>query len=755
MPGHRKVVALSAVFASLLTVGCSRHAASVDAGSGAADAGDAGALGAQWLDGGSGIAFSIRSANATRMELSLFSQSLGASAVLTVPLAQSGDTWQTSVTLSQLQAAGINSTVYYGYRAWGPNWPYDPSWTPGSDVGFSAQVDAQGNRFNPNKLLMDPYAREISHDPYQPGMADQNIYDASSRNRDKDSAPSAMKGIVLVPQPLDFGTKPAGALKDDIIYEVHLRGLTENAPDAGSCPGTYAAAATWVPYLKSLGVTAVEFQPIFETENDTNTDTEPSNYWGYSTLAFFAPDRHYACDQSPGGPTREFVAMVHAYHDAGLKVVLDVVYNHTAETGSQAVLSWVGLDNATYYELDATGTGYQDNTGLGSNVNAANPIVRDWVMDSLHYWTQTMGADGFRFDLAPILGNGCLSVCFQFDPYDPANVLNRAVAELPGTLLIAEPWASGTGTYQVGAFPVGWSSWNDQFRNGVRSAQNELGVSAPTMGGLSGWLNGSPTVYDNGQGPEASINYLVSHDGFTLNDLYSCDAPNDTQAFPYGPSTGGSTYNLSWDQGGAAVAQAQAARTGMLLLMTSAGTPMMTGGDEILRTVRCNNNPYNLDSVATWLDWSTLPAHQDQLTFTQRLLAFRSAHAALRPGAYRTGAQPATAHLPDVSWYMADGQVASAGYLTDGTQTFLAERISGEGTGDTVESVLVAYNEGASTVSLSLPASVSSSMNWYLIADTSSALASSGYVVVPGTETAWTSSTYSVASRSAVIFVER
>jgi len=745
----RPSMLLMAALCALAGVACqTARSAATDAGP---DAGlpDAGSTslgpGAHWTDGGATLVFEVRSARATRIELSVFARALGAPAAATFGMTASQDRWQVAIPAAELAAAGVGSTVYYGFRAWGPNWTYDSAWSPGSSAGFAADVDAQGNRFNPNKLLIDPYARELSHDPYQPGMADSSVYDVGPADRNKDSASSAAKSIVVSDPGVDAGQHPAWGIADDVIYEVHLRGLTQGDPDAG-CPGTYRAAADRAPYLKALGVTAVEFLPVQETQNDTNTDQAPGNYWGYSTLAFFAPDRRYACDRTPGGPTREFAQMVAAFHDQGLKVLLDVVYNHTAETGGGAVFSWVGLDNASYYELDAAGTGYYDNTGLGGNVNVANPIVRDLVLDSLKAWVG-LGVDGFRFDLAAVLGNACAKGCYRFDAADPANVLNRAVHELPGTVLIAEPWGIGAGTYQLTGFPTGWSSWNDQFRDRLRNSQNKLGFSAPTMRALGNQLNGSPDLFNTaGRGPPASINYLVSHDGFTLNDLFSCNAADNAQAWPYGPSGGGTTNNLSWDHGGDAVAQAQAVRTGLALLMTAAGTPMMTGGDEFARTVHCNNNPYNLDSVGNWLAWPSAAAHADEVTFLARLLAFRGAHPALRPAQFRAPSA--------LAWLDASGAVASSGYLDDPNATFLAVRILSTPPGESARSLLVAYNEGSQAVTFILP-SASSGAQWYLAADTSSTPAVPGFMAVPGTESPWTSATFPMDARAVVMFVER
>jgi len=286
--------------------------------------------------------------------------------------------YDATVSLQDLQTRGLTGTIYYGFRAWGPNWTYDPAWKPSSIAGFAADIDRDGNRFNPNKLLLDPYALEVSHNPLTLSQPNESVYLSGDNFRTIDTGPFAPKGIVLAMPGYDFGTKPVGAFKDDIIYEVHLRGLTKN--DGGvstSLQGTYLGASQRAAYLKGLGVTAVEFQPIHETQNALNDVPELSyahNYWGYDSCSFFAPDRRYASDQTPGGPTREWIGMVKAFHDVGMKVYVDVVYNHHDEgwvdgTGTSGVIySLRGLDNTGYYEPADNPSQYQDNTGVERNL---------------------------------------------------------------------------------------------------------------------------------------------------------------------------------------------------------------------------------------------------------------------------------------------------------------------------------------------------------------------------------------------------
>jgi isoamylase len=708
------------------------------------------------IEGGT-LHLRARSVHATRLEVSLFKDD-AAPAKLTVLLARAagGDTWEASVPVADVRAAGIAGTILYGYRAWGPNWPYDASWTPGSAAGFVADADADNNRFNPNKLLIDPYARELSHDPSVPGGADGSVYGVGN-HRTKDSAPLAPKSMVLPGDALDTGVAPPGAFKDDVVYEVHVRGLTRADASLGACAGTYAGAASKAAYLKALGVTAIELLPVQETQNDMNdvaASTAGDNYWGYSTLAYFAPDRRYACDKSPGGPTRELAALVKAMHDAGIKVFLDVVYNHTAEGGGASLLSLRGMDNASYYELTNDGGGYVDNTGIGANVNVKSDITQTLVLDSLTYFRRALGIDGFRFDLAAVLGNSCTRGCFNFDGNAKDGLLARAHAALPGVPLVAEPWGIGNGTYQLGNFPVGWSEWNGQFRDTVRAHQNQQGAAAVTAGAIANVIAGSQNLYAPGgvstRGVTAPVNYLVSHDGFTLRDLYSCNAKNNGQPWPYGPSDGGDDNNHSWDHGGDDAAQRRATRTGLALLLVSTGVPMITGGDELYRTLECNNNSYNLDSEATWLDWTAVTREADHLLFTQRLLAFRRAHPALRPGAFWQGKDPDNNGLADVAWYRPDGAQADGAYLGATASAYLGFRLDGAPAGDPSPSIFVAYNGAAAATHVTLPGS-SPGKGWYCSADTARAV---NAFAAPGSEelaaTGW-----DLGGRAVAIFIER
>jgi len=718
-------------------------------------------LGAQLQPDGD-LVVRVASTRATRLEVWLYDTALGAPErlhVRLVPEASDPSVFAARVTAADLAGAGLGppATIYYGLRAWGPNWPYDPSWTPGSGAGFVADVDADGDRMNPNKLLVDPYARELSHDPENPDNLDGNPYRTGPGWRDVDSAPVAPKGVVLpdAPAPADVGPRPIRPLRDDVVYEVHLRGLTAGDPAAGACRGTYAAAAARADELAELGVTAIELLPVQETNNDAN-DVDPTsdagdNYWGYATLAFFAPDRRYACDRTPGGPTRELQAMVRAFHARDIKVLVDVVYNHTAEGGGGSLLSWRGLDDGAYYELSDDGYGFADQTGIGASTNATSGLFRGLVLDSLAYWHQTLGVDGFRFDEAPVLANGCDRGCYRWVGGDPGGLLRRIADDLParpagggdGVDLIAEPWGVGAGTYQLGSFPPGWSEWNGAFRDTMRADQNQLDVAPVTLGWLADRVAGSQELFhDDGRAPSAPVNYLVSHDGFTLHDLYACNGKHNDQPWPYGPSSGGADDNKSWDHGGDPVRQRQAARTGMALLALSVGVPMIEGGDEVLRGQGCNNNPYDLDSPAMWLpDPATVPPEAAAFrAFAARLLSYRRDHAALRPAAWPDG--------NTLGFYGAGGARIGGAIMDDPAQQFLAWRFAGAGDG--VRSLYVMYDGGLDAVQATLPAPAGGA-SWVRILDTDAAFEAGGNFV----EHVMGGLTYDVHPRSLVLFEER
>lgn len=621
-----------------------------------------------------------------------------------------------------------------------------------------SDVDREGNRFNPNKLLFDPYGLELSHDPTHYWQTDDTVYATGPGYRAIDTGPIAPKSLAWPAgfADADTGLKPTRAFKDDVIYEVHLRGLTMNDPSIpAALRGTYAGAARKARDLAALGITAVEFLPVQETVNDINDvvpgDTSGDNYWGYMTLSYFSPDRRYAADRSPGGPTREFKQMVRAFHDVGLKVYIDVVYNHTAEGGTfgptrpETAKSWSmrGLDNATWYSLTSDRQHFYDNSGTGGNLNTRNPVVQDLIVASLRYWRDELGVDGYRFDLASVLGNTCEHGCFHYAKLDPGTALNRVWRELApraagggaGVDLIAEPWAIGGNSYQVGNFPAGFIEWGATFRDSLRSDQNELGLTAITPGEIATRVAGSSDLFgDDGRAPWHGVNFLAAHDGFTLADLYRCNRKRNDQPWPFGPSDGGEDHNRSWDQGGDPRAQRRAARNGMALMMLSAGVPMFNGGDEFLRSQNCNNNVYNLDSPANALDWQWSATQRDFRAFTQGLITFRKRHPALRPmRAYRSDDGNGNV-MEQLRWFTPDGTPPTSAYWSNASNHALAWRIDGTEFGDPSPAIYVAYNGWSGPVDFALPWPGRAASGWHRVTDTCDWAEGPGQVRAPGSE---------------------
>tara|TARA_R110001583_G_scaffold56993_2_gene171449 strand:- start:928 stop:3237 length:2310 start_codon:yes stop_codon:yes gene_type:complete len=735
-------------------------------------------LGASYSTNKEQVNFRLYSSTATKIELYLYDKATGVTEISQHTLSKDADNiWSITLETASLDSTLINSTIYYGFRAWGPNWPFDAAWTRDSGIGFISDVDTEGNRFNPNKLLSDPYAKELSHDHLTPLWSDGTIYASGPNHRNTDSGTNAPKGILLIADTQSIGVKPTGALKDDVIYEVNVRGLTKNDTTiAAEYRGTYHGAGLKAVYLKNLGITAVELLPIQETQNDTNDEvesTEGDNYWGYMTLNYFAPDRRYSSDKSAGGPTKEFKAMVKAFHDNGIKVLIDVVYNHTGEGGAWVdgdsstynLYSWRGLDNPTYYSLTTDKQLSWDNTGVGGNFNTVNPIAQNQIIDSLEYWITDLGVDGFRFDLASVLGNTCDHGCFNFDKMAAETALNRIINEFTerpavggeGTDFIAEPWAIGGNSYQVGGFPAGWSEWNGKYRDTIRKDQNAMGVDLVTPGELADMFTGSASLYeDDGRKPWNSVNFIVAHDGFTLKDLYSCNDKNNTQPWPYGPSDGGESINHSWDQDAIIEDQRKASRNGIALLMLGAGTPMITGGDEYSRSIKCNNNPYNLDSSANWLNFDWTTDQNNFNAFVKGMIAFRKNHPSLRPVDFYVSTDTNNNVMEQLRWFKPDGNVVDSAYFGDDNNHALAYRIDSSEFGELTSAIYIAYNGWSGSVGFTLPWP-GTDKNWYRVTDTSNWNESADMVKAAGTEDliGGENTTYDLKGRAILVLIAR
>ncbi|MUL77089.1 glycogen debranching protein GlgX [Mycolicibacterium sp. CBMA 226] len=533
----------------------------------------------------------------------------------------------------------------YGYRVHGP---YDP---------------AAGQRCNPNKLLLDPYAKAIDGEfQWDQALFSYSFGDEDSRN-DDDSAARMPKSVVVNPF-FDWGTDrpPQRPYADSVIYEAHVKGLTQLHPDIPERDrGTYAGVANpaIIEHLKGLGITAIELMPVHHFANDsTLIDRGLSNYWGYNTIGFFAPDPKYTSGVTPGGQVQEFKAMVRALHQSDIEVILDVVYNHTAEGNHLGpTLSFRGIDNAAYYRLvDGEQQYYMDYTGTGNSLNAGHPHALQLIMDSLRYWVTEMHVDGFRFDLASTLAREFydvdrLSTFFELVQQDPV---------ISQVKLIAEPWDVGPGGYQVGNFPPQWTEWNGKYRDAVRDFWRG---EESTLGEFASRLTGSADLYERtSRRPVASINFVTAHDGFTLRDLVSYNEKHNEANGD--DNRDGESNNRSWncdvegptDDPDIEMLRRRQQRNFLATALLSQGVPMMCHGDELGRTQGGNNNGYCQDNEITWVDWES--ADTALTAFVGAVAAIRTAHPVFRRRRFFSG-RPVRARgsqgVPDVAFFTPSG----------------------------------------------------------------------------------------------------
>jgi glycogen operon protein len=530
---------------------------------------------------------------------------------------------------------GIEPGQRYGYRVHGP---YDPT---------------RGHRCNRNKLLIDPYAKAVDGQITWNEALYAYRFAAPNRRNDQNSARYNMHSVVANPY-FDWGDDrhPRTPYHRTVIYEAHVRGLTINHPDIPkSIRGTYAGLAhpVMIEHLQSLGVTAVELMPVHQFVHDHPlAERGLRNYWGYNSIAFFAPHNGYASQAHGGRQVQEFRAMVKALHRAGIEVILDVVYNHTAEGNHLGpTLSFRGIDNAAYYRLGEDPRYYYDTTGTGNTLLMRHPHVLQMIMDSLRYWVLEMHVDGFRFDLAATLAR-------QFHEVDRLSAFFDLVHQDPvvsQVKLIAEPWDVGEGGYQVGNFPPLWTEWNGKYRDTVR----DFWRSEPdTLPEFASRLTGSSDLYqDDGRRPHASINFVTAHDGFTLRDLVSY---NDKHNEANGEQNrDGESHNRSWNCGvegptddpEVLARRSRQQRNFLATLFLSQGVPMLLHGDELGRTQRGNNNAYCQDNDISWVDWSAV--NSELLAFTRSCAQLRAKHPVLRRRRFFAG-RPVHGELPDIAW---------------------------------------------------------------------------------------------------------
>ncbi len=546
---------------------------------------------------------------------------------------------------------GLQPGQRYGYRVYGP---YDPM---------------HGLRCNPNKLLLDPYAKAIEGNI----DGDESLFsywfkspDDNSAMNDLDSAAHTMKSAVINPY-FDWGNDqhPYISYHDSVIYEAHVRGMTNlNMDVPPDIRGTYAGLAypSVIEYLKKLGITAIELMPIHQFVNDSFLQEKGlSNYWGYNTIGFFAPHNAYSSSGERGEQVNEFKSMVKAYHRAGMEVILDVVYNHTAEGNHMGpTLSFKGIDNASYYRLvEGDQQHYFDTTGTGNSLLMRSPHALQLITDSLRYWVTEMHVDGFRFDLAATLAR-------QFQEVDKLSAFFDIVEQDPiisRVKLIAEPWDLGSGGYQVGGFPSSWSEWNGRYRDTVRDFWRSQPSTLPEFASR---LMGSSDLYQvNGRRPVASVNFITAHDGFTMNDLVSYNEKHN-EANGEG-NRDGESNNRSWNCGVEGPTnipdvndlRQRQMRNMFATLLFSQGIPMICGGDEVARTQQGNNNAYCQDNEISWTNWHLDKGRKELLAFVSKLIHLRLDHPVLHRRRFFTGREPGddSNTIPQVEWFDHTGSI--------------------------------------------------------------------------------------------------
>jgi len=660
--------------------------------------------GATW--DGEGVNFALFSEHAEKVELCIFDER-GRRELQRIVLPERTD----QVWHGYLPEA--RPGMLYGYRVHGP---YRPE---------------QGHRFNPNKLLLDPYAKSLTgtitwsdaNFGYRVGHARADL----SMDR-RDSAAGMPKCRVIDPA-FTWGDdrRPDIPWHDTVIYELHVKGYTMLHPEVPpQLRGTYAglASAPVIECLRRLGVTTVELMPVHTFVDDRHLVQKGlRNYWGYNSIGFFAPDSRYAGERQ----VSEFKTMVKALHSAGLEVILDVVYNHTGEGDHLGpTLCFRGVDNASYYRLKPGESRYYvDYTGCGNTLNLVHPRVLQLIMDSLRYWVTEMHVDGFRFDLASTLARELhevdrLGAFFDIVRQDPV---------LSQVKLIAEPWDLGEGGYQVGNFPGGWTEWNDKYRDTIRAYWKGDGG---LIGEFAQRLTGSSDLYGkSGRRPHASINFITAHDGFTLRDLVSYDAKHNEANRE--DNRDGHNNNLSWNSGVEGdtddvqvhALRAQRSRNFIATLLLSQGVPMLTAGDEIGRTQGGNNNAYCQDNEMSWVNWNLTPENRRLLEFVRRLLQLRREHPVFRRRRYFQGGPVRGSGIKDIVWLKPDGgEMTDAEWQHEFARS-LGVLLTGEGITETDErgrpiadrNFLVLFNAHHEEVAFTLP-NHAVGLRWLMVLDT-------------------------------------
>jgi isoamylase len=676
-------------------------------------------LGATW--DGNGVNFAIYSEHATKVELCLFDSAEAAAEQARVVLAEQTDrVWHGFL-------PDVRPGQLYGFRVHGP---YDP---------------ASGQRFNPAKVLIDPYAKAVGRTVSWHTSLFGYVLDGPDQDLAIDPQDSAAYAplAAVVDEAFTWGNdrNPRTAWHETLIYELHVKGFTQlNTQVPESERGTYLGVVSEaaIDHLLNLGVTAVELMPVHHHTNEWHlAQRELTNYWGYNTLSYFAPDLRYSASPSPLECVREFKMMVRALHAAGLEVILDVVYNHTAEGNHLGpTLSLRGIDNLSYYRLQPSNRRfYEDFTGTGNTLNMRSPRVLQLIMDSLRYWVIEMHVDGFRFDLASALARELhavdkLGAFFDIIHQDPV---------LSQVKLIAEPWDLGEGGYQVGNFPVGWTEWNGKYRDTVRRFWRGDGGVVSEMATR---LAGSSDLYEqSGRRPYASINFITAHDGFTLADLVSYSEKHNEANGEN--NADGENNNLSWNcgvEGPTDDPEIRALRWRQMrnfiaTLLTSQGVPMLSGGDEVGRSQRGNNNAYCQDNELSWTPWELTKEQRDFLRFTRRMIGVWRTQPVLRRRRFLQGRPIRGAGVKDIAWLDRAGHEMTDADWNYPEVRYLGIRLSGDaieevdarGRRIVGDSLLILLNAHPEAIAFTLPRD-GADETWELLADTSRPAKPSGPV---------------------------
>ena len=631
-----------------------------------------------------GVQFSVFSRSATAMRLLLYNKVNDREPAEIIEFDRDTDRWGD---VWSLTVPGLDAGQLYHLQASGP-------WAPD-----------QGHRFDSSARLIDPYTQALAGE-FQPG---------------EDGVIRPPKCVVIDDSfDWDGDRHIRRDISESIIYEMHVRGFTKSRTAKVKAPGSYLGVIEKIPYLKSLGVTAVELMPVneFPIRDILGKKMERPNYWGYDPMAFFSPHRGYAHDKTPGAQVREFKEMVKALHAAGIEVILDVVFNHTCEGNEMGpTLSFKGLENQVYYIL-SEGKHYSNYSGCGNTINGNHPVVREMIFHCLRHWVHNYHIDGFRFDLASILSrdrNGNLV------PNPPMVELIAEDPLLADTKIIAEAW-DAAGAYQVGSFGNHrWAEWNGRYRDDVRGFWRGDGG---TLGALATRLAGSSDLYEhNGRPPFCSINFITSHDGFTMNDLVSYKEKHNIANGE--DNRDGDNHNISDNYGaegptrkkGINTIRARQIRNMLSTLLLSQGVPMLVSGDEVRRTQKGNNNAYCQDNDISWFDWNLVEKHKDLLRFVQSLIKFRREQPTVRRTSYLTGRPVDGRLIPDVSWYSPAGDPLDWGQNELAMIAYIAAPSRAEDPDGLGRDVVMMFNSTGDDLKYHIP-SVGRGMRWKLFADT-------------------------------------